>query len=122
MNNAAVSSQQSNLTFWQALMSSDPIVLMSIVMIPIIVGIVVVFMLVRYAGGKDTTNYKTYAPSGGRIIGARDRYTHTTETRMRVRQNNGGGHGGGHGGGFGGGGRGGFGGGGGHRGGGRGGR
>ncbi len=83
--------------------------LLILAVISLLIGGGLVFYLIKIVGGRNTTNHQTYAPNGGRIIAARDRYTHTTESRVRVVSNNnqGGGHGGSRGGGFGGGGRGG---------------
>ncbi len=89
-----------DMTVFEKLLSLPTSMYVFMVAIPIIIGLVVVFLLVKFASGKTTTDFRTYAPMGGEIISARDRYTHSTETRVKIQKNNGGG--GGHGGGFGG--------------------
>jgi uncharacterized protein len=49
------------------------------------------FVLAHGAGGRDTTNFRSYMDNGKNgLIGRYDRYTHTTTTRRRKPQDNGG--------------------------------
>lgn len=62
---------------------------------------IIVFIMVRNAGGKDTTTCSTYMDSStSKLLAKRDIYTHTTTTRHKIESDNnhssGGGGGGGH--------------------------
>lgn len=68
----------------------------------LIISGIIVLIMVRNSGGKDTTTCNTYMDtSTSKILAKRDIYTHTTTTRTKVESNNGNGgnhgsHGGGH--------------------------
>lgn len=65
----------------------------------IVISAVIVFIMVRNAGGKDTTNCNTYLDfSSSKVLARRDVYTHTTTTRHKREKSSSGGHSGGGGG------------------------
>lgn len=60
----------------------------------ILVAGIIVFIMVRNAGGKDTTTCSTYMDtSTSKLLAKQDIYTHTTTTRHKIETNNGGGGG-----------------------------
>lgn len=95
--NSNINYNYNDMTIMEKFMSLPISMYIFMIAIPVIVGLFIVFLLVRWAGGKTTTNHKTYAPMGGTILAASSRFTHQTESRVKIKQNNGGG--GGHGGG-----------------------
>lgn len=69
--------------------------------ISMLAATIIVVVIIVNAGGRNTTNCRTYLnPASSRILAKRDVYTHTTTTRHKIQQSSSGkGHGGGGGGG-----------------------